>query len=430
MLNIINLPTLLGLEAITSLELQDLGYQKSQIDVVDGEVSLKLEHNQNMPETVAKLNYNLRTAERVLLKLAEFAAHDFDQLYDQTFALPWQNWLDYQYFIELVAYSRKSKLHNVPSCQRIVKKAIIDKLNLVYAYPNGIVPENKETGINRIQISIVNNLVKLRMDTSGDPLHKRGYRPIVHEAPLRETLAAGILMISFYKKNLLHSEVLYDPFCGSGTFLIEAALLATNTAPGLGRHFSSEYSRLVGKQAFDREREYAKAQSLIYNPELAKKLSSQSQSEPKKQDILLVKDGYRIFGSDISKESINLAKENAERAQVADYIKLSVRDIRELSYENLVSTTKSDRIIIATNPPYGERLVTMQEAKDLEKEISRICLNETNDLRQGIRLSLLTPDDDFEKIMANKADRRRKLYNGGIRCTLYHYFRFHRNNQN
>ena len=202
MLDTVNLPTLLGLEAMTSLELQNLGYKKSQITVTDGEVSLKVNPEEDIASTVAKLNFNLRTAERVLLNLGVFKAYDFDQLYDQTFDLPWQNWLDYQYFIEVVGYSRKSKLHSIPSCQGIIKKAIIDKLNLVYAYPNNIVPEDKDIGSNRIQFSLIENQLQLSLDTTGDPLHKRGYRPFSHEAPLRETLAAGILMISFYKKRI------------------------------------------------------------------------------------------------------------------------------------------------------------------------------------------------------------------------------------
>ncbi|HZJ68652.1 MAG TPA: class I SAM-dependent RNA methyltransferase [Candidatus Eisenbacteria bacterium] len=426
MLDTVNLPTLLGLEAMTSLELQNLGYKKSQITVTDGEVSLKVNPEEDIASTVAKLNFNLRTAERVLLNLGVFKAYDFDQLYDQTFDLPWQNWLDYQYFIEVVGYSRKSKLHSIPSCQGIIKKAIIDKLNLVYAYPNNIVPEDKDIGSNRIQFSLIENQLQLSLDTTGDPLHKRGYRPFSHEAPLRETLAAGILMISFYKMNLKNSEVLYDPFCGSGTFLIEAALLATNTAPGLERHFVSEKFQLIGKQAFDREREHAKTKSLIYNSDLTEELSQKPQEELAKMDIILPKKECRIFGSDISKQSIEAAQENAKRAKVSDLIDFAVRDIRDTSYQDLLSITSNDRILITANPPYGERLADREESQALEEEIRRISQNDANDIHQGIRLSLLTPDKNFEKIMGCKADRRRKLYNGGIACTLYHYFRFNR----
>jgi len=208
--NKIYLPTLLGVEALTSSELQELGYAKSQITVDDGEVTLHLDSNQDVANSIAELNFNLRTAERVLLGLAEFDADSFDQLYDKTFNLPWHEWVDYKYYLEIIGYSRKSKLHSIPTCQKILKKALIDKLNLIYGYPNGVVPEDQKTGNYRIQFSIVNNKVKIRLDTTGEPLHKRGYRPITHEAPLRETLAAAILMVSFYKRNIKNGEVLYD----------------------------------------------------------------------------------------------------------------------------------------------------------------------------------------------------------------------------
>lgn len=153
------------------------------------------------------------------------------------------------------------------------QKALIDKLNLIYGYPNDVVPEDQKTGNYRIQFSIINNRVKIRLDTTGEPLHKRGYRPVTHEAPLRETLAAAILMVSFYKRNIKNGEVLYDPFCGSGTFLIEAALIASNTAPGIQRHFAGEDYRIIGRRAFDRVRELAKNKSLIYNSDLLEKLN-------------------------------------------------------------------------------------------------------------------------------------------------------------
>jgi putative N6-adenine-specific DNA methylase len=314
--NKIYLPTLLGVEALTSSELQELGYAKSQITVDDGEVTLHLDSNQDVANSIAELNFNLRTAERVLLGLAEFDADSFDQLYDKTFNLPWHEWVDYKYYLEIIGYSRKSKLHSIPTCQKILKKALIDKLNLIYGYPNGVVPEDQKTGNYRIQFSIVNNKVKIRLDTTGEPLHKRGYRPITHEAPLRETLAAAILMVSFYKRNIKNGEVLYDPFCGSGTFLIEAALIASDTAPGIKRHFSGEEYHIVGRKAFDRARELAKNKSLIYNSDLLNEVKLQDIKSDKTaaQITTYIYPGSatRIFGSDISSDSIKLAKENAK----------------------------------------------------------------------------------------------------------------------
>ncbi|HHU52747.1 MAG TPA: class I SAM-dependent RNA methyltransferase [Clostridiaceae bacterium] len=426
--NKIYLPTLLGVEALTSSELQDLGYQKSQITVDDGEVTLFLDSNQEAANAIAELNFNLRTAERVLLGLAEFNADSFEQLYDKTFNLPWHEWVDYQYYLEIVGYSRKSALHSIPACQRIIKKALIDKLNLIYGYPDGVVPEDQNAGNYRIQFSIINNKVKIRLDTTGDPLHKRGYRPITHEAPLRETLAAAILLVSFYKRNIKNGEVLYDPFCGSGTFLIEAALIGSNTAPGLQRHFAGEEYCIIGRKVFDRARELAKRKSLIYNPDLL--------NEVKLQDVKSENNSFntsshiypglppKIFGSDISRDNINLAKENAKRAGVDDLILFEKQDIYQLKRVNLLEKFSTDRILFVANPPYGERMADQEEAEKLANQLCKLCLNEKRFVARGTRLSVLTPDDDFETIMGFKANRRRKLYNGGIRCTLFHYFNF------
>ncbi|NLM20069.1 MAG: class I SAM-dependent RNA methyltransferase [Clostridiaceae bacterium] len=426
--NKIYLPTLLGVEALTSSELQDLGYAKSQITVDDGEVTLHLDSNQDAANSIAELNFNLRTAERVLLGLAEFDADNFDQLYDKTFNLPWHEWVDYKYYLEIIGYSRKSRLHSIPTCQKIIKKALTDKLDLIYGYPNGVVPEDRGMGNYRIQFSIINDKVKIRLDTSGEPLHKRGYRPVTHEAPLRETLAAAILMVSFYKRNLKNGEVLYDPFCGSGTFLIEAALIASDTAPGIQRHFAGEEYRIIGKKVFARARELAKEKSLIYNSDLLNEV----QLRDLKSDItssqtssyIYPGSAPRIFGSDISSDSIKLAKENAKRAGVDDLIHFEKQDIYQLKRANLLKKFSTDRILFVANPPYGERLADQEEAKNLANQLCKLCLNEKRSIARGTRLSVLTSDDYFEKIMGFKANRRRKLYNGGIRCTLFHYFNF------
>lgn len=440
MLNEIYIPTLFGIESIVSQELQDLGYSKSQIQVSDAEVCLTLNNQGEMPRAIAKLNYNLRTAERVLLGLAKFSAIDFDQLFDQVRALPWHEWLDKNYFIEVTGYSRKSKLFSVPTCQSIIKKAITKQLNSVYKYPKNIVPENKNVGIHRIQFSIVDDLINIRLDTSGEPLHKRGYRPKANEAPIRETLAAAILMISFYQRNIANQEILYDPFCGSGTFLIEAALIATKTAPGMNRYFSGAKKKIIGKKAFQQERKLALEKSIIYgNPQnyqeiIDKNDDSQKNTdspkdnkfqnkEYKRKDYILPNEKIRIFGTDISKESIQLAKENAKRADVLDYIHLESKDIYQLDYQNLPILLGGDRILIATNPPYGERLADIEEAHRLENKLRDLCFNNDEILRQGIRLSLITSDNEVENIMPQKANKRRKLYNGGIRCTLFHYFK-------
>ncbi|NLJ94325.1 MAG: class I SAM-dependent RNA methyltransferase [Clostridiaceae bacterium] len=432
------MPALFGIESFVSEELQTLGYSKSQIKVSDAEVCLTLKDQSEMPRAIARLNYNLRTAERVLLGLAEFSAITFDELFDQIRVLPWHQWLDQEYFIEITGYSRNSKLHSVPTCQSVIKKAIIEKLNSVHNYSKDIVPENKKKGIHRIQFSLINDKVNLRLDTSGEPLHKRGYRKKATEAPLRETLAAAILMISFYQRNIANQEILFDPLCGSGTFLIEAALIATRTAPGIQRYFSGAKKKLIGRKAFQIERKLALEKSLIYgdssqveqeyNQARQVALSSQTSKHEQKRkfirkDFLLPSDEIRIFGSDISAEAISMAKENAKRANVLEYIDFSVKDINSITYQELTEKLGGDRILLVTNPPYGERLGDLKQAQLLMNKIRNISFTEGK-LRKGIRLSILTPDDETESIMPKVADKRRKLYNGGIQCTLYHYFKF------
>ncbi len=419
LLDKIYLPTLFGVESVTSQELIDLGFSKKQIRVEDAEICLQLDASDVMPDTIALLNFQIRTSERILLGLSEFDAVDFDQLYDRTFDLPWHEWLDQKYFIEVTGYSRKSKLYGVPSCQRIIKKAIIDKLNSVYKYPKKQVPENVKKGTNRIQFAIVNDEVRMRMDTSGDGLHKRGYRPLVHEAPLKETLAAAILMISMYQRNIKNQEVLFDPFCGSGTFLIEAALMATNTAPGIKRHFIAEKYKLIGKEAFDRQREYAKLNSLLYHPERVSEFENPN-------NFLSLEEEKRIFGSDISEDTIEYAKKCAKRAGVEEYIQFETKDIKQIQYEELVNHLGTDRILMTTNPPYGKRLADEKEAEELEYEMRELCFDEFSNLKKGIRLSLITSNNDFEANIERKADKRRKLYNGGMQCTLFHYFKFNK----
>ncbi len=419
------LPTLFGVESVTAQELKELGFAKSSITVKDAEVILHVADPKEIPTFIARLNFGLRTAERVLLELAEFQVASFDELFDQVQALPWHQWLDKGYFIEITGYSRKSRLTSIPACQSIIKKAITGQLNSIYHYQDGQVPEQRRQGVNTIRFSIVDDRIRLMLDTTGDPLHKRGYRPTVHEAPLRETLAAAILILSFYQRNIKNGESLWDPFCGSGTFLIEAALMATGTAPGLLRHFLAEKYQLIGKTFFDRERELAKNKSLLYFPERARQFKPEQRANNHfmlKPPYILPDHSPRIFGTDIDHESVEAAQKNAARAGVLEMIDFQVQDIRNLSHAQMVKRAGIDRLLIVTNPPYGERLADAEQTRMLEKEIKRCCFAKNN-LCQGIRLSVLTSDRDFEKNINQRADKHRKLYNGGLRCTLYHFFR-------
>ena len=238
------------------------------------------------------------------------------------------------------------------------------------------------------------------LDSSGDGLHKRGYRPLHVEAPIRETLAAAILEISLWRRNAAHGEALFDPFCGSGTFLIEAAMMLSQRAPGLNRHFAAEQFSLVGSSAFDRQRELAKREILDFDSTWPS-----------------------IGGSDLSDRALVSASNNAKRAGVASMIKLQKRDVRSWKWSMVTSWLDASSVLCVSNPPYGERLLTPEEATDLLKALSCIAFEPPGRLRTGVRLSVITSDEFAEVTLGARADKKRKLYNGRIRCDLYHYFK-------
>ena len=430
MFNKIYLPCLFGVESILAQELQDLGYAKSQIEVNDAMVSLTLAPADDFADHVAYLNINLRTAERVLLGLARGRTEDFDQLYELVKGIAWTQILDPGYFIEVKGYSRKSKLHSLPACQRIIKKAIVDRM--LESRPGEgrdkgrragrgdklKLEENPKKGINRIQFALVKDSVQIFLETSGDPLHKRGYRPISHKAPLRETLAAAILALSFYKKNIANREVLWDPFCGSGTFPIEAALVATETAPGLGRKFAAEKYQIIGQKCFVRQRKLAKDKSLLYREDF--KLCEEADE---RHDFLLPGQRPRIFASDISEEALAMTLAHAKRAGVAKMLEIFQKDIHQAKLEELTRRFSVDRVLICGNPPYGERLDNPAAAKKIAKSLASLCFTTTHELKPGLRLSLISSDEKLEEELGRAADKRRNLYNGALKCTLYHYFK-------
>lgn len=451
MFNKIYLPCLFGVESVLAQELKDMGYAQSQIEVKDALVCLHLTEAEDLADQVARLNINLRTAERVLVGLSQGLAENFDQLYELVKAIAWPQVLDPGYVIEVKGYSRQSKLNSLPACQRIIKKAIVDrmleagpgqKLKRGKKGPRGEqvrLAENPRKGINRIQFSLVKDHLQVYLETSGDPLHKRGYRPLNHAAPLRESLAAAILAISFYRKNIANREVLWDPFCGSGTFPIEAALIATRTAPGLGREFAAEKYKMIGQASFTRQRQLAREQSLLYGAGLKSVMEQPKEpgqthlngaasglrrnSLAGRQDFLLAGQDPRIFASDISEEALAMTRDHARRAGVSDLIEVFQADIHQLNLPDLVRKFASDRILLCGNPPYGERLESPAEARAIERSLAVLCFNPSHELKPGLRLSLISSDNQLEREFGRRADRRRKLYNGGLKCTLYHYFK-------
>jgi putative N6-adenine-specific DNA methylase len=390
--------TLLGVEALTAGELAGLGYARERVALSDGQVRLVCASEADAARAVARLNVNLRTAERVLLELGHFAAPDFDTLFDEVSQLPWEAWIAPDSAFHVNGYTRKSRLASVPACQALIKKAIVKRLLARRGQrPDSQLPEDEALGLLRIQFAIVGDQASLLADTSGDSLHKRGYRPLRHEAPIRETLAAAMLLASRYQSD--RGEAVWDPFCGSGTIPIEAALMVLHAAPGIRRPFAAESWHLVGARAFAEARE-----------EAASRITQAADTGP------------QVFGSDLDPRAVELAEANAQRAGAAAAVLFRQQDARQTDLSDLPGWTGFARHLVICNPPYGERSLDLQQAEHLYADLGRIFLDRGL-ARPGIRLSVISPHEGFERLAGGPADKRRKLYNGMIKCTLYHYFK-------
>ena len=278
------------------------------------------------------------------------------------------------------------------------EKAIVSRLLTARGLaPDSRLPEDPAIGLVRVQFGIVADQVSIMVDTSGDGLHKRGYRPLQHEAPIKETLAAAMIMVSRFEP--FSDEAFVDPCCGSGTLPIEAALMAFGIAPGLNRPFAGEHWPVIGPEPFRLAREEAMARMDLTPPEMP-----------------------FIFGSDISPQAVEIARTNAKRAGVESLVRFRTADMTRLNPAELRQWTGHPRQLIVCNPPYGERLLDLEQAEALYESIGANFLD-NGMARPGIRLSVITPHEQFEKIAGGYADKRRKLYNGMIRCTLFHYFK-------
>ncbi|HEX5443051.1 MAG TPA: bifunctional 23S rRNA (guanine(2069)-N(7))-methyltransferase RlmK/23S rRNA (guanine(2445)-N(2))-methyltransferase RlmL [Pirellulales bacterium] len=359
-----------GLEAVVARELKALGYGPRIVQT--GRIAFSGDE-----AALCRANLWLRSADRILLQLGSFEATDFGQLFDQTFALPWQEWLPPDAAFPVNGRSVKSQLSSVPACQKIVKKAIVEKLKK--AHHTATLPE---TGPQYgIEVALLEDRATLTLDTSGPSLHKRGYRRLVGEAQLKETMAAALVMLSFWQPD----RPLMDPFCGSGTIPIEAALIGRNLAPGLNRSFAAEAWPAISQKAWQDARQEAR--------DLAK------------SDL-----PARIIGTDQDEGALSLARYHATQAGVAEQIHFQQRDFRDLA------SSKEYGCLIG-NPPYGERMGQTDELEQLYASMPLV-------LRRLKTWShyILTAYPDFEKLVGRAADRRRKLYNARIECT---YFQFH-----
>ena len=362
-------PCLFGLEGPLGNELRhmDVGEVRSE----NGRVYFAGDER-----ALCRANLRSRFAERILLVMGKFEAKTFDALFEGTKALPWEAFLPKDAAFPVKGWSLESALHSVPDCQKIVKKAVVERLKGVY----GVEWFSEEGAEFPIQFSLMRDRAVLYLDTSGTGLHKRGYRPAQVAAPLRETLAAAMVDIARYRGK----GDFCDPFCGSGTIAIEAALAAKNRAPGLGRRFLAEDWAWLPGELWRREREDARSRE--YSGE------------------------YHIFASDVDPKAVAKARENARRAGVEDVISFSVADARRFDRQ-------TEDGVICTNPPYGERLLEKQEAGELIRSFGkavRAC--------PGWRTYVLSSHESFENCWGKRADKRRRLYNGMILCQLFMYF--------
>ena len=362
-------PTLFGLEGLTADELRRLGLEEVRAD--NGRVTAL-----GTPADVARLNLNLRTGERVLIELGSFLAGDFDALFEGTRALPWEQFIPLNGAFPVKGHSLNSALHAIPACQSIVKKAVAARLGQKYGLET--LPENGP--VYQIQFSIMKDMATLMLDTSGAGLHKRGYRAVGVTAPLRETLAAALVLLSRYRGR----DPCGDPFCGSGTIAIEAALIAKNRAPGLERSFSAQRWACVPAQAW---------------------MDAADEAMDREFD-----GAYEIWGGDIDPKAVAIARDNAVKAGVEDLIRFEVADARAFRRE-----APYGRVV--TNPPYGERIMEKREAEELYRAFGKAYRG----LPPGWSLALLSSHTEFERTFGRTADKKRKLYNGMIKCDLFLY---------
>ena len=474
---LLSVPTSFGVESIVANEIRRLGYETETVE--DGRVSFR-----GGEEAICRCNLWLRTAERVQIKVGEFHATTFDELFEGTKALEWGEVLPQDAVFPVSGHSLKSKLFSVPDCQSIVKKAIVDKLSQKYK----VMRFPEDGSFYKVQFNILKDRVALYIDTSGEGLHKRGYRQASNIAPIRETLAAAIVYLSRWRQGM----AFWDPFCGSGTIAIEAAMIGMNMAPGMQRGMAAGMqSRMApgmkrgivpgmqGRMAPGMKRGMAPGMQGRASPGMQVRVSSGMQSRvapgmqgrvtpgmqgravPGMQSGMapgmqcgftaqtwgmigkeywnraieeaqsLVKgradgDQIEIIGSDIEKHSVDGSKQNAKRAGVSSAVKffrLDAANIKSEGFERLneMGVILPGRGCIVGNPPYGERMPDTRDAEYLYGK-----LGEQHRALEGWGMFIISSNEDFEKHANKKADKKRKLYNGMIRCNLYQYFSHHK----
>jgi len=359
-----------GVESVVGRELKKLGYEDQFIE--NGKVTFAGDL-----EAICRTNIWLRSAERVFLKIGEFKATSFEELFENTKALPWEDWIPEDAEFPVVGKSVDSKLASVSDCQAIVKKAVVERLKQKYKREWF----DETGGMYKIEVSLLKDIATLSIDTSGAGLHKRGYRKLVSSAPIKETLASAMIQISRWNPD----RVLLDPFCGSGTIPIEAAMIGKNIAPGLQRNFAAETWKIIPESMWKKARVEAR-ESIKVDKEL------------------------RITGTDIDDKVLSLARYHSKLAGVDDCIHLQRMDVADIS-----SRYKYGFII--SNPPYGDRMNELKEVEKLYEKMGKVFKK-----FDTWSYYIITSHQGFEKYFGRKADKKRKLYNGRIMCYYYQFF--------
>ncbi|WP_379967755.1 class I SAM-dependent RNA methyltransferase [Ectobacillus sp. sgz5001026] len=360
----------MGLEALVAREVRNLGYE---CEVENSKVTFQADES-----AICRSNLWLRTADRIKIKIGEFKATSFDELFEKTKALPWGDYIPENAEFPVIGKSVKSQLFSVSDCQSIVKKAVVEKLKSTYKRTTWF----EENGpLYRIQVSLLKDVATLTIDASGTGLHKRGYRVGQGEAPLKETLAAALVMLTNWNPNL----PFVDPLCGSGTIPIEAALIGQNIAPGFNREFAASNWGWISQDKWDLAYEEAEDKANYDQP-------------------------LHIFGSDIDHGMVQIAQDNAREAGFADLIPFKQMQVKDF-------TTKEDYGYVVTNPPYGERLSEKALVEQLYVDMGKVFRNYNT-----WSIYVVTNNENFETLYGKPASKKRKLYNGTIRTDYYQYF--------
>lgn len=364
-------PCLLGVEGLVAQELREMGAQG--VEVHNGRVLCD-----GTPEMLARANLGSRYSERIQVLLGTFPARTFDELFEGVRALPWERWIGKNDAFPVKGRALSSQLHSLPDCQKIIKKAVVERLKSKYR-----IDWFEESGtLYQVQFLILKDQASVMIDTSGAGLHKRGYRQNAAEAPIKETLAAALAALSRVRTD----ANFYDPCCGSGTILIEAAMYAMHMAPGLQRRFAADRWPQVPAPLWQQERDRARGLVLRDAP-------------------------FQGFGSDMDGAAADLTMDNARKAGVISHIRAKKAELKDFAPE-------TERGCVICNPPYGERLLDLKQAEALYRTMGQVF-----PARRGWNYTVISPDETFESCFGRRADKRRKLYNGMIKCQVYMFYK-------